>query len=81
LVIELVGQSMENLLGASADRVADLKERREELTELTKEVGQRVVNQATEAELVRYYDDMLAFGEEAALQRLKRAVQAGRGPR
>jgi hypothetical protein len=78
LVTELVGQSVENSLGATADRVADLKDRREDITARTREVGEHIVPLATEAELVQYYDDMLTLGEETALKRLKAAVEAGR---
>ena len=88
LVTELVGQSAQNGLlaqagalataGPVADRVAELKVRRESLTELTRDVGQTVIDTATEAELVRYFDEMLTLGEEAALHRLARTVRGGR---
>jgi hypothetical protein len=45
---------------------------------LTREVGQTVVEAATEGELVRYYDEMFALGEEAALQRLTHTVRGNR---
>lgn len=84
VILELVGQSVENILlagestTAAADRVADLKVRREELTALTREVGLTVVDGATEGEMVRYFDEMLARGEEAAMRQLARTVRGGR---
>jgi hypothetical protein len=81
MLTELAGQSLENRLGPTAERVADLKERREQLIELTRSVGRHVVPLAREAELVRYYDEMLALGEEQALRRLHSTVETGRQPR
>lgn len=74
LVTELVGQSVEGMLGVEAERAAELKVRREELTDLARSVGATIVDQATEGELVRYFDDMLSRGEEEALRRLKQTV-------
>jgi len=77
LVTELVGQSLEvaalraagPVHGKNADRVTELSNRREQLQRLLART-ERAVELATEEEMVRYFDDVLAIGEEEAMRRL-----------
>jgi hypothetical protein len=81
ILTEFVGQSIEQQL-ISADRndetierVHALQHRRRNLTELATHVGQHAVDIATESQMIRYFDDMLAIGEETAMQRLAETVR------
>jgi hypothetical protein len=85
LATELVGQSLEvaalraqfdvTIRGEAADRVTELSNRRELLQVLLQQTQAEAVELATEAEMVRYFDDVLAVGEEEAMKRLMQAVR------
>ena len=86
-ITELVGQSLEKaLLTAQADastnteatvtaRLEQLVARRTQIKQLVTDVGRSVVDNATEREMVQYYDDALNFGEEEAMKRLTKTVK------
>ena len=84
LIIELVGQSVEGMLlrarsGAEtspeiAARLEHLAARRESIKRVAADM-ERIVDAATEPEMVQYFDDILTVGEEGAMNRLARAVQ------
>jgi len=64
--------------GTSAEvslRMVELGRRRDEIKSLVSAVGVNVVDMATEAEMVEYFDNVLALGEELAMKRLADAVQ------
>lgn len=83
-ITELVGQTVEkSLLQACPDaetspeiaaRLEHMAARRESIKRVTSDVG-RIVDAATEPEIVQYFDDILTLGEEEAMNRLARAVQ------
>jgi len=83
-IMELVGQTVEKSLlqarsGAETNteitaRLEHLAARRESIKRVATDVG-RIVDAATEQEMVQYFDDVLTFGEEEAMNRLARAVQ------
>jgi hypothetical protein len=84
LLTELVGQTLErHALQAAPDsneedvvrRLDELDDRREELKRLVSNTERNIIDLATESEMVQYYDDVLAFGEEAAMKRLAAAVR------
>ncbi len=84
LLYEFIGQSLETALmqskplagtGAEARlRSIELESRRDDLKALLARVEQNVIDIATEQEMVRYFDDVLTFGEENALRRLLTAA-------
>jgi hypothetical protein len=86
LLTELVGQSLERILLASRKdaetspevrfRVVEMDERREAIKQLLGDMERNTVDLATEAEMVRYFDDALAIGEEATMKRLAEAVRS-----
>lgn len=85
LLHELVGQTVERALAAlRADaatstevrvRAVELEQRREQLKELLARVEREVVDFATEQQMVTYFDDVLALGEEAAMIKLAAVVR------
>jgi hypothetical protein len=67
--------------GTSAEvslRMVELERRRDEIKSLLSAVGVNVVDVATEAEMVEYFDNVLALGEELAMKRLAETVRGGR---
>jgi len=85
LLDELVGQSLERTLLANrqdADtspqvrlRVMEMDERRDAIKQLLADMERNTVDLATEPQMVKYFDDMLAVGEEPAMNRLAEAVR------
>ena len=84
LLTELVGQTLERhvletMSHASEEEIVkqldELDDRREELKRLVSNTERNTVDLATESEMVQYYDDVLAIGEEAAMRRLAAAVR------
>ncbi len=86
LITELVGQSLEKTLltaqatastntEAVAARLEQLTVRRNQIRQLVTDTGRFVVDNATEAEMVQYYDDVLTFSEENAMKRLAKTVK------
>lgn len=85
LLTELVGQTLERaVLVVRADaeqspevrvRSMELDMRREELKALLADVERNTVDLATEAEMVQYFDTLLATGEEHAMKRLAETVR------
>lgn len=86
LITELVGQSLEKTLlmaqtatstntEATAVRLEQLTARRNQIKQLVADTGRFVVDNATEREMVQYYDDALNFGEEEAMKRLATTVR------
>jgi hypothetical protein len=83
-ITELVGQTVEkSLLQARPDaetnteiaaRLEHLAARRESIKRVTSDVG-RIVDAATESEMVQYFDDILTVGEEGAMNRLAKTVK------
>jgi hypothetical protein len=66
--------------GTSAEvslRMVELERRRDEIKSLVSAIGTRVVDVATEAEMIEYFDNVLALGEELAMKRLAETVQGG----
>jgi hypothetical protein len=55
----------------------ELESRRDQIKSLVSTVGARVVDMATEAEMIEYFDNVLGLGEELAMKRLAEAVQGG----
>jgi hypothetical protein len=84
LLTELVGQTLEHVvLSARPDaltspevslRRVELDRRREQLRTLLAELERNAVEFATEAEMVRYFDEVISLGEEAAMKRLRDTV-------
>jgi len=58
-------------------RMIELESRRDQIKSLVSTVGARVVDMATEAEMIEYFDNVLGLGEELAMKRLAEAVQGG----
>ena len=85
LLTELVGQTLERAAmkadveeqaGAEVSlRAGELDHRREEIKALVSTVERKVVDLATETEMVRYFDDVLSRGEDVAMHRLAATVQ------
>ncbi|HUI08349.1 MAG TPA: hypothetical protein VL486_15215 [Verrucomicrobiae bacterium] len=84
LLTELVGQTLERRVletmsktneEAIVKRLDEIDDRREEVKRLVSNTERNVVDLATESEMVQYYDDVLALGEEAAMRRLAAAVR------
>ena len=80
IVTELVGESVErNLLALRQDattsaeiktRIDQMDNRREELKALISAVEQNTIDLASEQQMVRYFDEVLVLGEEAAMKTL-----------
>lgn len=89
LVTELVGQTLEvaalqavapdGIRGADSARVTALSNRREHLQAMLAR-AEHAVELATEAEMIRYFDDVLVLGEEEAMRRLVRTVERPPAP-
>lgn len=87
LVTELVGQSLERAaiqMGLESQtsaevslRTVELERRRDEIKGLLAAVGDKIVDVATEPEMVGYFDNVLSLGEELAMRRLAETVQRG----
>ena len=87
LLTELVGQSLERAaiqVGVdeqpSAEvslRMVELGRRRDQIKGLVSAVGDKIVDIATEPEMVEYFDNVLSLGEELAMHHLAEAVQSG----
>lgn len=85
LLVELAGQTLERgVLSARPDadsspevryRNAEIEQRRGELKALLQDMESNVIDLATEAEMIRYFDDVLTLGEEAAMRRLADSVR------
>ena len=85
LLTELVGQTMERAVTATGVggqtraeanlRALELDRRREEIKALVSSVERNAADIATEAEMVRYFDDVLNLGEDVAMRRLVGKVQ------
>jgi hypothetical protein len=85
MVNELVGQTVERtVLATRADssqdskvnrRVLEMETRRDELKALLEHVQRDVVDTANETEMVRYFDDVLTEGEEAAMKDLAKTIR------
>lgn len=85
LLTELVGETLEHAVmatgvggqtGAEANaRAIALDRRREEIKALVSSVDRDTADVATEAEMVRYFDDVLNLGEDVAMRRLVGKVQ------
>jgi len=90
LVTELVGQTLERAAsGAGQDeqssaeassRAMELDQRRDEIRLMLSAVERNVVDIATEAEMVQYFNNVLSMGEETAMRRLTEMVESGRPP-
>jgi hypothetical protein len=84
LITELVGQSLEKALltaqaastnsEAAVVKLEQLTARRNKIKQLVADTG-RFVDAATEAEMVQYYEDVLTFGEEEAMNHLAKATK------
>jgi hypothetical protein len=84
LLTELVGQTLErHALEALpitnqesvVARIDEVDDRREELKRLVANTERNVVDLATEQQMIDYFDNVLALGEEAAMRRLATAVR------
>jgi hypothetical protein len=85
LLSEFVGQTIERaLMGLRPDadtsvevqfRSIELDKRREELKSLLTDVERNTIDFATEAQMVRYFDDLLDKSEEEAMKRLAETVR------
>jgi len=74
------GQTNSAAIGPSAEislRTVELERRRDEIKGLVSAVGDKIVDVATESEMVEYFDNVLALGEELAMHHLVEAVQGG----
>ena len=84
LLTELVGQSLERAALAAQpnagdepteNRLAEIDARRGELKQLVAVAEHRTADFATEREMVEYFDNVLAVGEESAMRRLAVSVR------
>jgi hypothetical protein len=90
LLTELVGETLERAATAagvegqtSAEislRGVELDRRREEIKALVSTIESGVVDMATEAEMVQYFDNVVNLGEEVAMHRLAAKVQGKPAP-
>ena len=90
LVTELVGQTLErtlfamqtepDMLTVAQARKESIAVRRELLKQLLADMERNIVESATEGQLVQYYDDIFAFGEEEAMHKLTVIVRAPAKP-
>jgi len=74
------GQTNAAAIGTSAEvslRTVELERRRDEIKGLLSAVGDKIVDVATESEMVEYFDNVLSLGEELAMHRLAETVQGG----
>jgi len=86
LLGELIGQTLERTMLAlvpDADRNGEVRARletigtrRERLRQRLADIERNTVDYATEAQMVQYFDDVLAAGEEAAMQKLIGSVKS-----
>ena len=86
LLGELIGQTLERTMlalqpdpdrnGAVTARLEMIGTRRERLRQRLADIERNTVDYATEVQMVQYFDDVLAFGEEAAMQRLIGSVKS-----
>ena len=86
LLDELIGQALERTMLAlvpDADRNGEVRARleaigtrRERLRQRLADIERNTVDYATEAQMVQYFDDVLAAGEEAAMQKLIGSVKS-----
>ena len=86
LLGELIGQTLERTMlalvpdanrnGEVRSRLEMIGTRRERLRQRLADIERNTVDYATEAQLVQYFDDVLASGEEAAMQKLIGAVKS-----
>jgi hypothetical protein len=56
-------------------RMVELERRRDEIKSLLSMIGDKVVDVATEAEMIEYFDNVLDLGEELAMRQLAETVQ------
>jgi hypothetical protein len=84
LLTELVGESLERAVlaakpeaneGEFDKRFAEIDARRKELRQLVATTEKRTADFATESEMVQYFDDVLALGEEIAMKRLQLSIR------
>lgn len=85
LLSEFVGQTIERALLAQRPdaatsvevryRSVEMDQRREELKDLLANLERNTIEYANEAEMVRYFDDVLDIGEEAAMKKLAEVVR------
>ena len=86
LLGELIGQTLERTMLAlvpDADRNGEVRARletigtrRERLRQRLADIERNTVDYATEVQMVQYFDDVLAAGEEAAMQKLIGSVKS-----
>ena len=86
LLGELIGQTLERTMLAlvpDADRNGEVRARletlgtrRERLRQRLADIERNTVDYATEAQMTQYFDDVLASGEEAAMQKLIGSVKS-----
>ena len=84
LLSEMVGESIErtlNTLRPDADssvtvrvRSEEIEKRRDDLKKLLGEIERDVIDYATEKQMVQYFDDVMALGEEDAMRKLATVV-------
>ena len=87
LVTEMVGQSLELAAVAAGasdptrnpakPRSAVLFQRRNQIQALLSSMERSIVDLATEPELIHYFDNVLALGEEPAIRRLSQRTHGG----
>jgi hypothetical protein len=73
-------QTNSTVSGTGADesfRSVQLERRRDEIKSLLSAVGTNIIDLATEAEMIEYFNNVLALGEELAMKRLADTVQGG----
>jgi hypothetical protein len=91
LLWEFVGQTIERALmtrrpdvDTSVEvhyRSVEMDKRREELKHLLTDIERNTIDYANEAEMVRYFDDVLDIGEEAAMKKLAETVRRQTAPK
>jgi hypothetical protein len=85
LLHELVGQTVERTIAVLRPdaatspevrvRTAEIEKRRDELKELLATLERDVIDYATEKQMINYFDDVLALGEEEAMKKLAALVR------
>jgi len=86
LVNELVGQTIERTLFASRTddealvRKDSIAARREQIRQQLVDMERNVVEFASESQMVKYFDDVLALGEEEAMRKLAGVVRKSAPP-
>ena len=73
-------QTEPDMLTVAQARKESIAVRRELLKQLLADMERNVVESATESQLVQYYDDIFAFGEEEAMHKLTVIVRAPAKP-